>query len=85
MLETIKMLDYICDHEVLCADGTLNPCGKRRIVTNLDRKIAQKEGWAVGVDKKCYCPEHAPFHRHVGRSGKPHKFVQLKMGGINGE
>ena len=85
MLERIKMLNFVCDHPVMGADGEIKPCGKTLILNSLDQKIAQIKGWAIGIDKKCYCPEHAPFYRHVGRSGKPHKFVQLKMEVTNGE
>lgn len=79
MLRRIKILCYSCDHEILEKNGEIHPCGNKRIISCLDKKIAKDEGWAVGCDEKCYCPEHAPFHRNVGRTGKPRKVVQIKM------
>ena len=34
------------------------------------KKEAKAAGWAISADYKyCYCPECAPYHRHVGRGG----------------
>lgn len=79
MIKKIKILCYICDHECRSENGVINICGSKRIISSLDKKIAKAEGWALGVDGRCYCPQHAPFHRNVGRTGKPRKSVQIKM------
>lgn len=83
MFQRIKMLSYVCDHEIELADGSVKTCGKARMVKGSNLQEMKKEGWAIGSDKRCYCPEHAPFHRHVGRAGKPRKFVRIKMEGID--
>lgn len=83
MLQRIKILSFVCDHETVQPDGSSKKCGEQRIVNGARFQDIKKEGWALGAGGKCYCPNHAPFHRHVGRTGQPRKHLQLKMEDID--
>lgn len=41
---------------------------------------AREAGWGISRNReRCYCPDCAPFYRHVGRTGKKRSFVQLNV------
>ena len=48
-----------------CCDDCQKNVGKFK-----SHKAAMAGGWAISRDySKCYCPDCAPNHRHVGRAG----------------
>ncbi len=63
-------------------EGRLYVCDgcKKAVAAFRSYDQARAAGWAVTYDRKgCYCPSCAPFHRNVGRSGKPRKYVQVRL------
>lgn len=83
MFQKVKILFLVCDHVLELPNEKPKACGKMSILSALRFQDIKKDGWALGSDEKCYCPEHAPFHRNVGRTGKPRKHLQLKMEDID--
>ena len=84
MVQRIKIISCVCDHELQSAEQEKRTCGRSNFFSgNSGIKKMKDAGWAVGADGRCYCPDHAPFHRHVGRSGKVKKFMQLKLEAID--
>jgi len=54
-------------------DYACGDCPTVNTFTSID--CARAAGWCVSQDrKKCYCPVHAPLHRHVGRGGQRKQF-----------
>lgn len=84
MIQKIKILSYQCDHEIELPNGEKKLCGNKKIVNAQRFTDMKMKGWAVAADGKCYCPNHAPFHRHVGRGPKVRKFVQIRLEDIDG-
>lgn len=80
MIKKIRLIQLECDHEIKNPDGSIGFCKNTRTAEGVNLYAIDRDGWAFSNDRiKCYCPEHAPFHRYVGRPGKPRPFVQLKM------
>ena len=79
MFQKVKILFLVCDHVLELPDGKHKACGELKIFSGSRYQDIKKDGWALGTSGKCYCPDHAPFYRNVGRTGKPRKHVQIKM------
>lgn len=84
MFKKIKMSSYTCDHIITLSNGSRRKCGQTRMILSSREEALKEEGWMVTRDKRCYCPECAPFYRHVGRGGKPREHIQIIMEGIDG-
>lgn len=62
--EEVKVISRNEDGRVYVCDE----CASEKTFKSI--KKARSAGWAISRDyKRCYCPNCAPRHRHVGRSG----------------
>lgn len=60
----IGKINYEDGRTYICDDCRKNVCKFK------SHKAAIAAGWAISRDyTKCYCPDCAPYHRHVGRAG----------------
>lgn len=85
MYRKIKITSYECDNIIKNPDGTSKKCQATRLVSSQREGELKKQGWMVTRDKRCYCPDCAPFYRNVGRSGQPRKHIQIKMEETHGK
>lgn len=84
MLTKIKIVTLRCDHVTVLPDNTEQACRRSEIIECKSFSDIKRNGWALCAGGKCYCPEHAPFYRNVGRPGKPRKHVQIRLEGVDG-
>lgn len=85
MYKKIKLSSFFCDNILIDENGKEKKCPAYCFIGTKKEEELKKEGWMVTRDKRCYCPNCAPFYRYVGRSGKPRKYIQIKMEDLHGE